>query len=273
MPIIDATNADLEKQRDWGNRFETLKHIHHYMSLAKFNRLHSIVMKSRLYFASLKQLNDPFDGAISIDFDATPEEIRAFWTERALERGLNLAAAQPRIEQFVSGRDSADNRAQMNKLLANAIAPFGVVCFSEPDNDLLMWSYYAHGHAGVCLRFHARALIELASPGPPVQVAYEADYPRISFYRDSRFRRTWGQFATKSLVWQHEQEWRIVRLHGARSKQSFDPASLDAIIMGCKISSQNEGRIRRMVRERVPKVKLLKAEAAADAFRLDMTPA
>jgi hypothetical protein len=34
-----------------------------------------------------------------------------------------------------------------------AIKELGVVCLSEINNDILMWSHYADGHTGFCIEF------------------------------------------------------------------------------------------------------------------------
>jgi hypothetical protein len=78
--------------------------------------------------------------------------------------------------------------------------------------------------------------------------------------------------ATKAKVWKHEREWRIVRDDGART-YDFDPAALDGIILGCRISARDERRVRDVVARRTPRIELLKAVQDEKVFKLKIVPA
>lgn len=41
----------------------------------------------------------------------------------------------------------------VNSICRNVLGNSAVACFSEVNDDFLMWSHYASGHSGVCLEF------------------------------------------------------------------------------------------------------------------------
>ncbi len=89
-----------------------------------------------------------------------------------------------------------------------------VACFSEVNDSILMWAYYADKHQGVCLEYDLGLLDEDNEEHQriinSIQKVYYSDYQ----YNNPRFFRCNEDinsiFFTKSLCWSHEQEWRIV---------------------------------------------------------------
>ena len=250
-------------------------YLHRYAGIRGKRALwfEDLVLRSQLYFPSYTQLNDPFEGSIPYTFEAEEREVRAYWEDVAAEEGLTGAAVRARVDQLV--RETADpaTRAEHIRRTADAVSKHGVVCFSEGDKDLLLWSYYADGHQGVCFRFHAAALFSrLCWEGctPPVPVRYAVDYPTLNFYRSSYFERVRALIATKADVWEPEHEWRIVR-HIGSGPVEFDPDALDAVILGCRVSSDDRARVVDIISRRNPKVRILQAHRDEHRYRLVVT--
>ncbi len=99
-----------------------------------------------------------------------------------------------------------------------------ITCFSENRDSLLMWSYYADSHRGVCLEFDLHKDENLSKH------CYKVQYSRLFDIGDKS--RT---YFTKSEQWQHEQEWRIVS-SGPEYEQTN---SLKSIYLGYKMSPKD----------------------------------
>ena len=99
-----------------------------------------------------------------------------------------------------------------------------VACFSEINNSILMWSYYANKHKGICLEY------------TPTELDLEDEYQRNLFnglqkvfYSENQYNQNKyfysiddinDVFFNKAQCWAHEQEWRLV-LSKNRKKIKF----------------------------------------------------
>ena len=96
-----------------------------------------------------------------------------------------------------------------------------ISCFSEVNDSLLMWAYYANNYSGVCIRFNAINDAILSKHCRKVQYTnhYISDNGFSNYFR-------------KSIQWSHEQEWRIV----CDTEQEYIPVnSIDAIYIGLRM--------------------------------------
>ncbi len=89
-----------------------------------------------------------------------------------------------------------------------------VTCFSEVNDSILMWSYYADKHQGVCLEYNPILLndgndehMKILNAIQKVQYS-EKQYNSVGFFDSIEDINT--IFFSKALCWSHEQEWRIV---------------------------------------------------------------
>jgi hypothetical protein len=271
----DFTKKDKALIGKWGARLEHLGHLHRYISLRddeRFGWFENVVLGSKLHFSSFKGFNDPFDGAVQLTYDGTEQEIRRFWAEHLDEIGQPLdAGMQAKIDWFVAGANEPKVHEALRAEHAKEVAKRGVLCMSEPPDHFPMWGYYADSHRGVCLRFHVWGLLGWKDCFPPIRMNYENEYPVVSFYRDSRFRRGQVTIATKAKVWKHEAEWRMIS--DALGYVSFPPEALAAVIMGSGIDPAVEKRVREVVSKRTPRIELLKAHLGDRKYRLDTLPA
>lgn len=120
------------------------------------------------------------------------------------------------INYFTNGRNML--QASNNK----------ISCFSEVNDSLLMWAYYANNYSGVCIRYNAPKDTNLSKYCRKVQYTNH-------YISDIGF----GVYFRKSLQWSHEQEWRIVC---DTDEEYLAIDSVDAIYLGTRMNedSMNE---------------------------------
>lgn len=87
----------------------------------------------------------------------------------------------------------------------------GVSCFSETNNNPLMWAHYAGGHKGFCLEFRT----ELEPLSKLHKAKYVKSVPKISPLvaiadNDELQQLGLDLFLTKSDSWSYEKEWRAL---------------------------------------------------------------
>lgn len=151
-----------------------------------------------------------------------------------------------------------------------------IFCVSETDDNLLMWSHYAHNHTGAVIKF--LALREVDSPLLAAQpVRYSAKIPRLTFASLMDFHQaivSWLNAITlsKSEVWAYEKEWRVVT--SLRNKAAtheilpYAPEEVGAVYLGCKMAAHDRTEIVDVTRHLYPSAKLFQAERHEHEFAL-----
>lgn len=119
------------------------------------DRLERMVMHGELYFSTPEKFNDPFDMALEPSFEASNEQLRAYWDEDLKSRHPAMSAAdrRKRIKKFILEAKTAAGQARVARVHAAEVRKTGVFCLCENVTSTLMWSYYANGHTGVAVRF------------------------------------------------------------------------------------------------------------------------
>lgn len=97
---------------------------------------------------------------------------------------------------------------------AQTAEKFGILCFSQRWDRILLWSHHAERHRGICLGFDVSNLETKFG-----EVRYGADKIPYPAKLDVRFM--WQMLRTKYHGWRYEEEWRIfVELRDAEWNQS-----------------------------------------------------
>lgn len=88
-----------------------------------------------------------------------------------------------------------------------------ISCFSEVWDSILMWSYYANCHRGVCIEFDLSRLNEKSELDRNIinnisRVHYTP--VRADLLYSNNENTTFNFLTTKADVWSHEHEWRLI---------------------------------------------------------------
>jgi hypothetical protein len=114
---------------------------------------------------------------------------------------------------------------------------FGLACFSECVDDILMWSHYADGHRGFCMEFNtAYPLFR-----KPIRLPISITIPSVNLadnLLNLKVEAT-SVMATKSAYWSYEKEWRAYIEQGNFAFQ-IDPACLTGIYFGCAMPNKHQ---------------------------------
>jgi len=134
-------------------------------------------------------------------------------------------------EQMVNAATNALRDAREKFLSDN-----GVTCFSERNDDLLMWSHYGGQYKGFCLEFRTKH-----EPFNKLRdVQYVPGMPTLhidTVIVDKNYDQLLDLYCTKSDVWSYEQEWRGFH-EKAGTLFSYKPEALKAVYFGPDIERQ-----------------------------------
>lgn len=198
-------------------------------------------LKSQIvYFGSPLQFNDPYDCAINPSIESpSDEELDAMRNSYLKKPDLPSSARiefetydYPQLREiFVrSARNALNNGVQ------DFLKTKGVVCFTERNDDLLMWSHYGGKYKGFCLEFNTSA--ELFQKVKPVR--YVRTIPSISV---TSILNDHGSvfsdlFCTKSDAWSYEKEWRAIH-KVAGTEFGYPSDALAGVYFGPDIDRQS----------------------------------
>lgn len=235
-------------------------------------RFAEILLNDKLYFSQPVGFNDPFD------CHYIPELTQRCVDELMQDKSLTRypAVKQEKLlhkinQDYQSQLREEDNKNTIcNRLRTYIRKHYGIVCFSELNDSIPMFAYYAGGHTGFCLKF---AVNQAELFGRVQQVQYATAFPQLIVDNPGTKEIVSVMLATKCQVWAHEKEWRIIlapdELPNDRKVQ-FPPASLTGVILGCTISKQDKAFVTEVLRQRKAALQLYQAKPATGRYAIDI---
>lgn len=244
------------KFRDWNNNFHR-----------------SILIHNKIYVPSPKELNDPFDFQLKLDFNAlnTQEKKERLITHLIKDCPANEKVVQHVIQMDKLIRNPAKFEQDFNSLVKYfSFKYYGVLCLSTCWSNILMWSHYSNSHTGFCIGFNNDKLADLllGNRGPinyPIAKKYPSIDPLDWFEKPINTAIILSH--TKSFDWVYEKEYRHLKLwdyepSGQKRTFDFDGSIIDEIILGLNISIDNEKEIRTICESKnIPVFKIKKSDS------------
>jgi len=146
---------------------------------------------------------------------------------------------------------------------AEAHKKVNILSLSTTNNDILMWSHYADSHKGIYLEFNQDS-----------SLFSDANFVRYSFNRpmineedddDDGKTRIIKTFLTKSDHWEYEKEWRICKKNDV---YEFQPEALTGIILGARISTDDEKKVLNWIKAREYPIDLYRSLICDNTFSI-----
>lgn len=207
------------------------------------------VKANKMWYSAPCCFNDVFDCDIMINDDKLFDSI--------LEMCPSIKGFRKGSPMWLELKSQAKkSSSELKKMFANMRSKMGIACMSELDNSLLMWAHYANNHRGMCVEYNLLAINRQLN-FTPIPIIYSND--RVCF--ETLNTNTVELDATKlfvegltskSLEWNYEKEWRIIRDDSACGDkwddvnkgallESIRPSS---IILGCEANKDFENEVR-----------------------------
>jgi hypothetical protein len=249
--------------------------LYKYRDLSGGNReyVRQTIVNNRVWFSSPADFNDPFDCRAHMSFRGSKKDWQKylFGLFKKYAPHLNRVQRQAEIARVFRTEKRHKNPEVFRNVLADAqrdINGLGVFCLSTCNDDILMWSYYANRHTGVCLGFaHQVGLLGAAYP-----VEYASEFPEVDYLSDGDMRKLKANILTKASAWSHEREWRVIdRVRGPGVRQ-FSPEVLVAVIFGARMSQEDRKEIISWIEARRNKPQLYEACLKDRVYGLEVRP-
>jgi hypothetical protein len=223
-----------------------------------------------IYFGSPLGFNDPYDCALEPKIvEPTLEELEEFrvsYSQRP-DVPVEYQNAFRKIDILELGKMVERSAiAVLNKHVVSFLKTKGVTCFSERNNDLLMWSHYGGRYKGFCLEFYT----EFEPFTKMRKVKYSDSMPKINAARalfHDDFDDFLDMFCTKSSSWSHENEWRCIH-DQVGTLFGYAPSTLKSIYFGPDIEMQSLEIICLILAGQNPNVKLWRGIRSQEKFEV-----
>lgn len=225
-----------------------------------------------LYFGSPRNFNDPFDCAIN----ATVTEVSLDQIELVRQsylKDLSLPLViRNQFETFPPDMLQQLLITNANKFLIEAREKFldtrGVTCFSERNDDLIMWANYGDKYKGFCLEFktHKDPFTKLR------KVQYNDTMPHIDIV-DVTVNKNYGKllddlYCTKSSSWKYEKEWRAIHKDSGKLF-GYEADALRAIYFGPDIKREALEIVCLIIQGQNPEVQFYKGKRSETEFKVE----
>lgn len=225
-----------------------------------------INLKSQcIYFNSSSKFNDPFDCNIKLKFKDLNEE-----DEKKLKKYF-LKDIKDEIHKQDLDNFSASDFLKIAKNVTderidNLYKNKGISCFSEKNDNQLMWSHYASSAKGFCLEFDTKIdLFQKLLPVEYVDTPSFLDLIEIITSKEKYLLRK--LLCLKSSDWGYEKEWRC--FHDEINKSyGYVQNALIGVYFGSEIEREFLEIICLILQGQNPNVKFYQALKSKDSWNL-----
>lgn len=238
--------------------------------MERIERVRDIICRSRLWFNSPANFNDPFDFKWIYTIDKNPtvrrNRIRIILEQNPAWSDKSRKAVENEITRILSVKGGIE--PWIHAAREKHAHQTGVCCFSEQPRDILMWSHYAKNHTGLAFQFdvNQEKLFLEAS-----RVNYSDEYPIVE-WTENHESGLKAALYRKFKVWEYEKELRIIRPMAANSYVSFNAKALSGIILGCRFDNLKFFEIEELVAERrslgLPEIRIYKVEQKVASYEV-----
>jgi hypothetical protein len=220
-----------------------------------------ITLSSTLKFTNPENFNDPFDCNISrLKFELS-EELDPFF-EKEIHEIRKRNNDNPNINSELLERGYKE--MQRKKIEKSSICCFSLI----PDNPL-MWAHYSDKHKGACLIFDY-SMKDKYTDIPEDRVTESPvnylPFTISNFFKDKK-EGILTLFATKSIDWMYENEYRHILLE-QEGCLKFNPNFLLGIIFGMKVSVEEINSFRSIYESKKVPLVYKRATKEEDKLRI-----
>lgn len=225
------------------------------------------LIDSYFYFSMPKDFNDPFDTMYSFNQDTYSDDILMKYVKQyeSINSKTNVSDEfitqnRRRIIKYVNSLVS-----ELNEEIRNMLK---ICCFSEANNNILMWSHYANHHQGFCIEFDSNkwSFNDLLR-----KVNYAYDYPKLSFEVEEAVAKLFELLTTKSILWSYEKEWRMLA-KGVNQYLYYPIECVTKIFFGVKMTAENKEKIYKELISKNDNIEFYDCVLDKNFYKINHTP-
>lgn len=228
-----------------------------------------------IFFNSPLSFNDPYDCATN-PFVKRPDSNQV---EEIRQRYLADPTIPANVKAELNAQSVSDLQVMLERCGKDAIKETinrflverGVTCFSEKNDDLLMWAHYGGSYKGFCLEFSTEFLPFSAAK----KVSYHEKIPETlitPFLAETNpnLDLVADFFCIKPSSWSYEYEWRIIHQQ-KNTLYHYEANALTGVYFGPEISEEALEIICLILRGQNKFVKFWQGKRSETEFKVEFT--
>ena len=179
------------------------------------------------YFSPFYKFNDPYEGR----YEVQKIYARGVW-EQHFVNSMHMQPSEAKNAADKMLRVPTSAAIELRNNIQEELNKSGIFCLSVENDNILLWSYYAQNHKGLCIEFSILEDADFFVKHKLLKVNYDDDYPIIDFFRhrDSIPKA----ILHKAKCWEHEREWRMIVPRHADAIDEIKSEVITSIILGYK---------------------------------------
>lgn len=200
-------------------------------------RLIDIIKEHRIYFPSIKQLNDPQEGTL---FNAQ------------ISRACGFFITEAHDDDYYPVREAKEK--------------FNVLSLSSSETSPQLWAHYGDNYRGVCLAFATTGVFSAAKKVTYYRSKQTEDLSELPDQRSAIEEAVYKNLFLKERGWSYEKEWRIV-YNSWTPHFYFSEDDLACIILGENMDDVIKGIIKQIAGD-IPVLRLRSGMQSGKNFML-----
>lgn len=229
-----------------------------------------IVAEGKLWAADPNSFNDPFDCYPYIDTSLTKLEIlenidtNPLINSRSIDNNIRKKFLRKYEKQNKYENSKDQKKVDWTKSLRN----LGVVCLSEDNSNILMWSHYAASHTGVCIGISTKD----SKLGYYKKVIYSDKRPTFTAYQKANpINREMIEQALlkKAKAWEYEREWRCFVLNAKKREVLIPKESIKHIFLGINVKESFKEELKSEINSNNLDIELIQLYQNEKCYRLE----
>ncbi|HEH9425825.1 TPA: DUF2971 domain-containing protein [Aeromonas sobria] len=264
-------------------------------SLYKFHAVNdnsmSALKNKNIWFSTQHSLNDPFEGIIKTIYPKSESERVAksirYAISMRLDEGISdrVKAEEFVLERYMENpeeflntvRQQAENKHYNEIEYTKSCGIYSTSSDIPGDNrshvaNMLMWSLYADGFSGFCIKYDAKklykSLVDLNTDDSfaYAKVNYVTKPHEVDIYSLVHKRKLdcLKAIQFKHEQWGHECECRIVS--NTTGLKRIDPESFEAVYFGDKISEKNQHDLIEIIEASYPSADIFRVKLDTESY-------
>lgn len=299
-----------------GGKMPRTHNREHFFKYVTADTAEKILESGKLLWRAPHLFNDPFDHQVTYRFSFNGEEAaRKLYEAQAKfifgddepviiqqkplgllslllrKQQLKGAAKEDALRSLRSGANETAGRLEkyqidLNNTLIDLLSHSRVLCVSETNENVVMWSHYGEEHRGAVIKLHCIDAVDdnllIARP-----VTYTETFPdflsvddwvaehlglKANDYQSLAFNLAY----IKHKDWGYEREWRIhipllprEPVGDGTSLYVKDPTVFGALYLGCRMPMATQQRLIEVARRRYPHMEIFRASQSKSSFTLE----
>ena len=241
--------------------------LHRYFN---FQKGMEFLRTGKLRLASVFDFNDPFESFVKTKYPMFFLSLREGMSHEQIRKKIDILS-----KQVLLNKDKMWTKA--SNYIFN-IGMYRMACFSEVDNDILMWGHYGRGHKGILVTFDTNMHFW---GNDFYQVNYSSERLNIKMdgYDSNQVQRLF--LMRKAECWTYEKEWRYILPKSRCIENKYKngspffsvnpkPESVAKIVIGCKMGKNELLLFQKVIKKKWPNVKICRAQPTTSKYSLEI---